>query len=363
MVLGDAAYQFGPFRLDPAERLLTNYGQPVALTPKAFDLLVYLVERAWAPRRKVDAHDCPVARHHRRRGKPRLSDLGAAQSPRRQRGPHPDGADEGISIRWRSDARYGCALEIKTHAGHPDRSWRHDTDRGVDDGRLLAQAFKRRACTDVESAFGPSSAGDDAHRLAGLAIPVTGWQSGSVRVGRRSQRQPRYLCHARRLARCAAADDASRRGLCAKLVAERARNRIPKNRFRRHQLPGQTPRRLGTRWARPAYQRFPGVGDARLVAGFPLHRRRAHGRPRHGPRHLPRARLGRSGSPDRTIERAGGSARARVLTGRPQTGLRCAATPSTRKATVSMPSVDRRAVTSWSWTSTMPIVREGRRGL
>jgi Tol biopolymer transport system component/DNA-binding winged helix-turn-helix (wHTH) protein len=45
MVLGDLAYQFGSFRLDPAERLLTNHGEPVALTPKAFDLLVYLVER------------------------------------------------------------------------------------------------------------------------------------------------------------------------------------------------------------------------------------------------------------------------------------------------------------------------------
>jgi DNA-binding winged helix-turn-helix (wHTH) protein/Tol biopolymer transport system component len=39
-------YEFGPFRLDPAERLLTREGQPAALTPKAFDLLVYLVERA-----------------------------------------------------------------------------------------------------------------------------------------------------------------------------------------------------------------------------------------------------------------------------------------------------------------------------
>ena len=38
-------YEFGPFRLDPAERLLLRDGQPVALTPKAFDLLVYLVER------------------------------------------------------------------------------------------------------------------------------------------------------------------------------------------------------------------------------------------------------------------------------------------------------------------------------
>jgi eukaryotic-like serine/threonine-protein kinase len=39
-------YEFGPFRLDPAERLLSRGGQPVALTPKAFDLLAYLVERA-----------------------------------------------------------------------------------------------------------------------------------------------------------------------------------------------------------------------------------------------------------------------------------------------------------------------------
>src|SRR6476620_5132769 len=37
-------YEFGAFRLDPAERLLVRDGRPVPLTPKAFDLLVYLVE-------------------------------------------------------------------------------------------------------------------------------------------------------------------------------------------------------------------------------------------------------------------------------------------------------------------------------
>jgi DNA-binding response OmpR family regulator len=37
-------YQFGPFRLDPAERLLLRDEHTVPLTPKAFDLLVYLVE-------------------------------------------------------------------------------------------------------------------------------------------------------------------------------------------------------------------------------------------------------------------------------------------------------------------------------
>ena len=40
------AYEFGTFRLDPAERTLLRQGQPVALTPKVFDTLVYLVENA-----------------------------------------------------------------------------------------------------------------------------------------------------------------------------------------------------------------------------------------------------------------------------------------------------------------------------
>lgn len=38
-------YEFGPFQLDPPERLLLCDGQPVSMTPKAFDLLVVLVER------------------------------------------------------------------------------------------------------------------------------------------------------------------------------------------------------------------------------------------------------------------------------------------------------------------------------
>jgi DNA-binding winged helix-turn-helix (wHTH) protein/TolB-like protein/tetratricopeptide (TPR) repeat protein len=39
-------YQFGPFELNPAERLLFFEGHPVAVTPKAFDMLVVLVERS-----------------------------------------------------------------------------------------------------------------------------------------------------------------------------------------------------------------------------------------------------------------------------------------------------------------------------
>lgn len=39
-------YQFGPFSLDVAERVLFRDGQPVALPPKAFDLLLVLVENS-----------------------------------------------------------------------------------------------------------------------------------------------------------------------------------------------------------------------------------------------------------------------------------------------------------------------------
>src|SRR5262249_35600265 len=40
------AYEFGEFQLEPDERRLMHDGKPVPLTPKAFDTLVMLVERA-----------------------------------------------------------------------------------------------------------------------------------------------------------------------------------------------------------------------------------------------------------------------------------------------------------------------------
>jgi DNA-binding winged helix-turn-helix (wHTH) protein/tetratricopeptide (TPR) repeat protein len=39
-------YEFGPFRLDPAERLLLRQNAPVTLTPKVFDLLLMLVRNS-----------------------------------------------------------------------------------------------------------------------------------------------------------------------------------------------------------------------------------------------------------------------------------------------------------------------------
>src|SRR5215470_3080719 len=38
-------YEFGPFRLDAAERLLSRDGEVVPLQPKVFDLLLALLER------------------------------------------------------------------------------------------------------------------------------------------------------------------------------------------------------------------------------------------------------------------------------------------------------------------------------
>jgi DNA-binding winged helix-turn-helix (wHTH) protein len=40
------AFEFGPFVLEPAERRLSCQGAPVALPPRAFDVLVLLVTRA-----------------------------------------------------------------------------------------------------------------------------------------------------------------------------------------------------------------------------------------------------------------------------------------------------------------------------
>lgn len=37
-------YEFGPFRLEPAEQLLAREGQPIPITPKAFELLVFLLQ-------------------------------------------------------------------------------------------------------------------------------------------------------------------------------------------------------------------------------------------------------------------------------------------------------------------------------
>jgi len=43
--VGSSLYEFGPFTVQPDERLLLQEGRPVSLTPKAFDLLIQLIDR------------------------------------------------------------------------------------------------------------------------------------------------------------------------------------------------------------------------------------------------------------------------------------------------------------------------------
>jgi DNA-binding winged helix-turn-helix (wHTH) protein/TolB-like protein/Tfp pilus assembly protein PilF len=49
-----SAYQFGPFELSPAERLLLCNGDRVVIFPRAFDVLLYLVERSGSLVEKQD---------------------------------------------------------------------------------------------------------------------------------------------------------------------------------------------------------------------------------------------------------------------------------------------------------------------
>src|SRR5215204_2122661 len=44
--LTEYSYEFGPFRLNASERLLLHDGEIVPLSPKAFDMLVALVENS-----------------------------------------------------------------------------------------------------------------------------------------------------------------------------------------------------------------------------------------------------------------------------------------------------------------------------
>src|SRR5436190_21626249 len=44
--LANRFYEFGPFRLDPVERVLLSGGRPVRLKPKVVDLLLILVQNS-----------------------------------------------------------------------------------------------------------------------------------------------------------------------------------------------------------------------------------------------------------------------------------------------------------------------------
>ena len=41
--VGNEMYEFGPFRVDPGKQTLLRGGEPIAVTPKTFQLLLVLV--------------------------------------------------------------------------------------------------------------------------------------------------------------------------------------------------------------------------------------------------------------------------------------------------------------------------------
>ena len=42
----DHVYEFGPFRVDPGERILSREGKPVPVSAKAFDTLLFMLQRS-----------------------------------------------------------------------------------------------------------------------------------------------------------------------------------------------------------------------------------------------------------------------------------------------------------------------------
>jgi DNA-binding response OmpR family regulator len=63
-------YEFGPFRLDPAERALLRGNEVVVLTPKAFDTLLLLVRNSGHLNGEGRTHRDALAEHFRRGGEP-----------------------------------------------------------------------------------------------------------------------------------------------------------------------------------------------------------------------------------------------------------------------------------------------------
>ena len=109
-------YEFGPFRLEPAERRLLRDGEEVPLPQKAFDVLVVLVSRAGHLVPKEDLAQSSLARHVRRGGEPVVHRILASEgAPGRvgQRALHRHCSEAWVSIH----SRRPDAGDGRLHAG------------------------------------------------------------------------------------------------------------------------------------------------------------------------------------------------------------------------------------------------------
>ena len=76
-------YEFGPFRLDLERHLLSRAGQSLPLPPKAFELLLVLVQSPGRAFSKRELMSAALGRYLRRGGEPLVSDFCSAEGARR----------------------------------------------------------------------------------------------------------------------------------------------------------------------------------------------------------------------------------------------------------------------------------------
>src|SRR5882762_2120579 len=99
------SYEFGPFRLEPGQRLLVKHGAPVGLPPRVYDTLLLLVENRGRLLEKSETHGPALAGYERRRGQPGSQHLGSPKGAgewRQRAEVHRERAQERLSLRGRS---------------------------------------------------------------------------------------------------------------------------------------------------------------------------------------------------------------------------------------------------------------------
>ena len=134
--LENPVYRFGGFELEPAERRLSEAGKPIALTPKVFDTLVLLVERAGHVVSKDELMKAPVAARLRGRVQPHQAHLVHPPRPRRRRARlalHRDRAQARLPLHRARDAGSAtlCAPARPSRCGRAPSSLSRHSQRQV----------------------------------------------------------------------------------------------------------------------------------------------------------------------------------------------------------------------------------------
>jgi serine/threonine protein kinase/DNA-binding winged helix-turn-helix (wHTH) protein len=134
-------YEFGPFRLDPDERILLRGEQVLSLTPKALDTLVVLVENS----RHVVAKDVLMDRVWRDIVVEETNLAQQVSTLRRVLGERPDGGQYIETIPKRGYRFVVAVRKIKIEATQPDFSTRIIARKGIEKDSQANIQMKREA--------------------------------------------------------------------------------------------------------------------------------------------------------------------------------------------------------------------------